>query len=528
MFFLCLSRANAQQTLSADTIMKQAVADYARSTTMEKRFEHLLNGLAVQEEVTDDFQLASFYFLLADALWQLGLKEEALHYIQRSIERSRLAPETPRILYLRVGSAVTYFLNMQMPDSALVLAQEANSVMRSRDSIYRASSLNNVGMCYLGMNELALARASFDSALMVMPRLGELEIQKRLLVVAIHDNLAQVHAAENDWDGAIDQVGKNIQSLKTIPPADDFWFGKMLEYGLRKAEYEIKAERWQDAIITMMELREFFDECPENLSEEGELKMLKTELQVSGYLKDVVRQVELSATILARTEKLNNEVSDAQRSSIQRLSALSLDKAQHEFRQDLLIKDQKVHFRNYLLLLLFFILILVLASGYLLYKSRIQQKQLENQRLETELRQKNNDISNLALDISRRKQVTEEVLKYLQELKDSKSQQFESVDLSSVERDLRRRIKADEKREWIHKEVEDVNTAFYERLRARFPDLVPTELELCAMVRSGMSNKQIAEIRNISPGSARTARYRLGKKLGAEEGMGLVELLNQI
>lgn len=508
--------------------MKQAVVDYASSTTTEKRFEYLLNGLVVQSEVKDHVQLAVFYFLLADALWQLGLKEEALDYIQRSIKHSRLAPETPRILYLRVGSAVTYFLNMQMPDSALVLAQEANTVMRNRDSIYRSSSLNNVGMCYLGMNEFALARASFDSALMMMPVLGEFEIQKRLLVVAIHDNLAQVHAAENDLDGAITQVARNIQSLKAIPPADDFWFSKMLEYGLRKADYEIKAERWKDARASILELREFFDECPENLSEEGDLEILKTELEISGHFEDVVRQVELSLTILALTERLNNNSSDAQLSTIQRLSALSLGKAQHEFRQDLLIRDQKVHFRNYLLVLLFFIFILVLASGYLLYKARLQHKQLENQRLETELRQKNNDISNLALDITRRKQITEEVLKYLQELKDSKSQQFESVDLSSVERDLRRKIKADEKREWMHKEVEDVNTAFYERLRARFPDLVSTELELCAMIRSGMSNKQIAEIRNISPGSARTARYRLAKKLKLADGADMEELLKQL
>ena len=60
---------------------------------------------------------------------------------------------------------------------------------------------------------------------------------------------------------------------------------------------------------------------------------------------------------------------------------------------------------------------------------------------------------------------------------------------------------------------QQVHEGFYEKIRERFPDLSPTEEKLCALLRLGMSSKEIAELSQQSVKSVEVARSRLRKKL---------------
>lgn len=59
-----------------------------------------------------------------------------------------------------------------------------------------------------------------------------------------------------------------------------------------------------------------------------------------------------------------------------------------------------------------------------------------------------------------------------------------------------------------------IHPDFYNNLHKMYPELTQNELRLCAMVRLNMSTKDIAEINNIEPNSARIAKNRLRKTLG--------------
>jgi PAS domain S-box-containing protein len=61
--------------------------------------------------------------------------------------------------------------------------------------------------------------------------------------------------------------------------------------------------------------------------------------------------------------------------------------------------------------------------------------------------------------------------------------------------------------------------SFYKVLLAKFPNLTPAERKLCALLRSGLSSKDIAILTFQMPQSIDVARYRLRKKfnLGTEE-----------
>lgn len=75
---------------------------------------------------------------------------------------------------------------------------------------------------------------------------------------------------------------------------------------------------------------------------------------------------------------------------------------------------------------------------------------------------------------------------------------------------------------------EEVNPHFFSEIKKLAADLSHKDLKLCAYVKLGMDNKQIASLLNISPGSARTALTRLKKKLGIDEEVNLREVIDQV
>ncbi|MCB9186859.1 MAG: hypothetical protein H6601_08945 [Flavobacteriales bacterium] len=522
------SRPNAQNVSSADALLDSVLRSSSKYDNPEKHLEALLGGLAVEEDVSNQEKLAQFYFILAFDLRKLGLQEQALHYIQRSVDCSKKAALDSNVVFYRVGTKLTYLLELGRGDSALIVAHEAHQYMHGRDSMYTAAALNNIGLCLLDLNDLETASIYFDSALAAIPKAMADHPQLIYLKMAIRDNLADVRERKGLLNEAKALVAQNINTLPSLPLIDHNWCSKLVNYSIRKARLEMRLEDWPAARPPLDSLRAFFRKHPERQTKEHDLVMAELERDLARQEQNIEAERLWSDTILSLKDRIDQERSASQLASIQRLSSITLDKTKQEFQKSLQLSDQKVRSRNLMLIVIALMSFLLIGSVYAVYKVRLQQRQMENQRLELELNHKNRDIGNLAMDISRRKEAAEEVLSYLEELKTAKKDKPERIDLATVERDLKKRIKADEKREWVHSQVEDINSSFYNRLRDKYPNLVPTEMELCAMIRSRMSNKQIAEIRNITPESASTARYRLGKKLGVPEGRDLVELLNEI
>lgn len=77
----------------------------------------------------------------------------------------------------------------------------------------------------------------------------------------------------------------------------------------------------------------------------------------------------------------------------------------------------------------------------------------------------------------------------------------------------------------IEARFEDTFNSFYKVLLERFPALTPNERKLCALIRSGLSSKDIAALTFQNPQSVDVARYRLRKKLSLETEENLTNFL---
>ncbi len=60
----------------------------------------------------------------------------------------------------------------------------------------------------------------------------------------------------------------------------------------------------------------------------------------------------------------------------------------------------------------------------------------------------------------------------------------------------------------------EIVSPFVDQLSSRFEALTPTEIRVCALVRRGMSCKEVAAVEHISPGTVRVHRFKIRRKLG--------------
>ncbi len=78
----------------------------------------------------------------------------------------------------------------------------------------------------------------------------------------------------------------------------------------------------------------------------------------------------------------------------------------------------------------------------------------------------------------------------------------------------------------LRQHLNEIVSPFTRNLTNRFKDLTPTEIQVGNMIRNGLSTKEIARLRNLSPHTVSRHRENIRRKLGlANQGINLVSFL---
>ncbi|MEX1188321.1 MAG: tetratricopeptide repeat protein [Bacteroidia bacterium] len=132
----------------------------------------------------------------------------------------------------------------------------------------------------------------------------------------------------------------------------------------------------------------------------------------------------------------------------------------------------------------------------------------EQEQMKAELDYKRKELTQMALYINQQYEILESLKQELSGLK--------SVEVRKLERELDQKLNIAKQREAFEMNVDLMNEDFYHRLDFNYPQLTENDKKLCAMVRLGLSSKEIASIVNISPKIVDMNRYRLRKKMNLE------------
>lgn len=166
---------------------------------------------------------------------------------------------------------------------------------------------------------------------------------------------------------------------------------------------------------------------------------------------------------------------------------------------------------------------------FLLRKRREQVKlgELKNEMLQNEINYKQKDISDFALNISRNHKWREELLKYIKKIKKSSSVK-EDLNFKALEKAILDREIVDNSTIDFQNKVDILNTAFYEKLREKYPTLTKTEIKLCSLIRLNIDNNEIAVLQNVALESVYRSRSRLRKKLNLSQEEDLNAILREL
>lgn len=156
-------------------------------------------------------------------------------------------------------------------------------------------------------------------------------------------------------------------------------------------------------------------------------------------------------------------------------------------------------------------------------------EKLEKEKIDAELKYKNKDLTDFAIDISRKQEILQELKLKLYDLKNSKLDQVETKkEISELIHYANNNMLVDGQLMEFQRNIEEINYRFFDTLKERFPELTELDKQVCALIRLGLSNKEIAIMRNVSYKAVRMSRYRIRKKIHLDSEEDMVNFLKAI
>ncbi len=148
-----------------------------------------------------------------------------------------------------------------------------------------------------------------------------------------------------------------------------------------------------------------------------------------------------------------------------------------------------------------------------------QQKQL----LQNELDLKSKELASMALEAGYKDQVIENLKETITGQR--RKGQLDSREIDNLIKTINSDIDKSEFWTIFHNNFDLIHENFFRNLRQRFPDLTPTDLKFCALMRLNMSTKDIADFTHLTVRGVETARYRIRRKLGIDSKASIVQFL---
>lgn len=148
---------------------------------------------------------------------------------------------------------------------------------------------------------------------------------------------------------------------------------------------------------------------------------------------------------------------------------------------------------------------------------------LRNEKLETELQHKSKALAGATMMNIKHDDFLENLIveleKIIKEYKIPKSQGRQII------QHIRENISTEDEWQMFQENFDMIHKNFFRNLKMRYPNLTPSDLKICVLLRLNYSSKEIASIQGVSIRGIETARYRLRKKLNLAEEDSLSDFL---
>ncbi len=463
----------------------------------------------------------AFYFKEKGALGQsVFYYKQALRYMTKGNEIDHLfSLGSIAFIYLQLSDTATCKSYL---DSCLLFANQVNQ------DFFKVHSYNNFGLFYSKANQHDSALFYFQQA---KNHLNSTHSDS-ILYGALSGNIARVLTHLGKWQQSIPYYETNLNYSSLLNEREDYCY-TIIEYSMALLELgnTNKAQLVLNEVKT--DAMERYPQMKGQWLATQSLIAASLNKDSVGYWIESYRK-HSSDVIAEQSREVNLVLSEMMDKKMELLlSEQQLKQAEKDrASKKTIIRVQQIALG----------LLLVLSAaivGLLLYRRRVVKKegelqtaqlknelvnqQLENEalkaaKLELELDHKSRDVTNLAMDIHDKHEMQQEWSARLKKIKNLKDLDTLKEGIGNLLSEVEQSERMDKEKAPLKNKVDEVNSAFYDALNQKFPNLTKNERELCGMIRLNMNTKEIATLKNITPGSAKVMKHRLRKKMGLETG----------
>lgn len=157
-----------------------------------------------------------------------------------------------------------------------------------------------------------------------------------------------------------------------------------------------------------------------------------------------------------------------------------------------------------------------------LERSEREIVQLRNDKLQTEINYKNQELGSTTMHLLQRGKVLSKIKEELT------AENQKTLDTKKVIRLINEVERGEDDWDRFAVHFDHVHSNFLSVLKEKFPALTGNELKLCAFLKMNLSSKEIADLMSISLKAVEVGRYRLRKKLQISTEVNLHDFLIQI
>jgi len=473
-----------------------------------------------EETYTTINNIGTVYFKLSDYEKAISFYEQTLVFDKQQNNDANLS-----ITYNNIGRVYHAWGKYSQAIKYYRLSMEHAKATGNQS--LEAVKLSNIGISFYKMGE-------YDSAVSYVSRALEIDKQSgNKFKIAIRESeMAKIFAARGSLDIAIEYAKRallffnkaNIRESKAIVLNDlgDFYY---LQKSFVKSEQSyLNSLKIADEMgsphlkmITQLGLSELYENWGKPVKALKYYKLYeKNNTEI--FTAEKHRQLaDFEAKYQAREKELENNM----------------------LKEENTIKQQRLVNLTIALTAMLLIIVLLLFGIRMKTKSIRQQKLLADMKLEAKEREKqhfedkvfaeqqinrlqqeqydasikykNQRLSSSMLNVIRKN----ELLIYLKEKIEENEERTEPK-RKEIIRLINQNIDIDQDWKKFRYEFNQSYPGFFDKLKAKFPDLSETYLQLCAFLRIDLSSKEIAQIQNVSDSAVNKNRQRLRKKLNLE------------
>lgn len=468
--------------------------------------------------------------IMGNSYYVTGDYKNAIKYYLESVKiKETLNDKRGTILSLKnLGGCFSrtndYKKSLEYYNNALKSAKEIKD-FRLISGLY-----NNIGVVLSKQKKFTSARETFFKALEGYKKLG----LKRGESIAL-SNIGDTYESEKSYEKALEYYQRSFKIDKDLQK--DFYGMAITLSGigsvhLKMGNFDKSKQALDEALKISKDLgskdleHEIYSTYSSLYQAKDDHKNALKYYKQHVALKDSIFDTEKSKQIAEMQTKYETAKKDKELAFRQKAIA----------EKDKEISDNRVRQRT----ILVGMLLLASAAFFIVSRQRLRnrkdkeifetnekliQEQLKN--AEQDLKFKNKELTTYALHIIQKNNILTELKESIQEAVDDMSAD-ESKRLNKLIHLINYSFNLD--RDWKDFKIafEQVHEGFFEKLQKHYPNISPSEIRLCALLRLNFASKEIAAIMGISPDSVKVARYRLRKKLELSRNDSLVDFIRNM